>query len=284
MQQQTRHRTAAWKSAWLPTGVVVVSVITGVLTAFAGPAGAQDAGGADLYATHCANCHQPGGEGIGDFPPLAGNPNATDVDHVADAIVNGLSGPIDVNGVTYDAMMPPVPGLTDDQVAAIAEHVVELAGGVADDAPPPPPPDAPAVGDVDRGHDLFVGSNRLDEGGSACASCHAAGEVGDLGGWMLGPDLTDVNARLGGEAGMTAWLGNPPSETMRPVFEDRPMTDQEIADLVAFLADAPNQDRPSGVDWLLIVGVAGFVVLLGGMAFFWRGMRQTYVSTLRSRR
>ena len=306
MRLPTRHRRPAWTSALLPTGIVAASVFTAVLSAVSGPAGAQDAGGADLYVANCAACHQTGGEGIdGAFPPLAGNPAAADADYVTDVIVNGLSGPIEVLGTNYDAAMPPVAGLSDDQVAAIAAHVVDLANGTAGDdgddsvddgdgdgdgddaAADTPPPDAaaPTEGDVDRGHDLFIGSNRLDEGGSACSSCHSAGKVGDFGGQMLGPDLTDVYDRFGGEAGMTAWLGNPGSETMRPIFADRPMTEGEIADLVAFLADAPDQDRPNdSVDWLLLAGLAGLIVLLAGMAVAWRGMRQTYVSTLTNRR
>lgn len=286
MHRLTRHGSASFRSAIVPLALVIGSGLVATVTSTSATVGAQEASGAELYTTHCAGCHQPGGEGIeATFPPLAGNPAAADADYVTAVIVDGKTGPLEVLGVQYDAAMPPVAGLSDDQVAAITDHVVELAGGSTEPAAPPPPVDAPSAGDVDRGHDLFVGSNRLDNGGGACASCHAAGEVGDLGGQMLGPDLTDVYDRFGGEAGMTAWLANPASETMRPIFEDDPMTEAEIADLVAFLADAPDQDRPNdSVDWLLLAGLAGLLVLLGGMAVAWRGMRQTYVSTLRSRR
>jgi mono/diheme cytochrome c family protein len=286
MQRLTHSGGARLRSVVISIGLIGSAVGVATLTTGSPAAVAQDASGADLYATHCAGCHQPGGEGItGTFPPLADNPAAADADYVATVIVEGKTGPIEVLGVQYDAAMPAVAGLSDDQVAALAAHVVELAGGDAEPAASPPPVEAPAVGDIDRGHDLFIGSNRLDEGGGACASCHAAGKVGDLGGQMLGPDLTDAYDRLGGEAGLTAWLGNPASPTMRPIFENDPMTDAEIADLVAFLADAPSQERPSNsVDWLLLAGLAGLVVLLGGMAVAWRGMRHTYVSTLRSRR
>lgn len=259
-------------------------------------AGAQDNGAADLYVTNCAGCHQPDGEGIpGTFPPLAGNPNATDGEYVAVVITDGKSGSIEVLGETYNTEMPPVSGLTDDEVAALSAFVVDLAGGQAgaDEAVPeqpdpdvPPPPAAPPVaGDADRGHDLFAGSDQLDAGGGTCASCHTAGDVGNLGGSSLGPDLTDVYDKFGGEAGLSAWLANPGSPTMIPIFADRPLTDAEIEDLVAFLADAPDRDKPSyAVDWLTIAGLAGFAILIGGMAIAWRGMRQTYVQMLRSKR
>lgn len=248
-------------------------------------AGAQEGPGAQLYADNCAACHQAGGEGIvGTFPPLAGNPAATDADYVASTIRDGLSGPLDVLGVSYDAAMPAVSELSEDEITAVSAFVVELAGGAAEPAATPAPIDGPSAGDADRGHDLFTGSDRFDRGGAACSACHVAGDVGNLGGWSLGPDLSDVYARFGGETGLSAWLANPPSETMLPLFGDRPLADDEIADLTAFLADAPNRDEPAdAVDWLTITGLIGLVVLVGGMAIAWRGMRQTYVETLRPR-
>jgi hypothetical protein len=63
------------------------------------------------------------------------------------------------------------------------------------------------------------------------------------------------------------------------------MTDDEIADIVAFLSDAPTQSKPADPgDGLIYAGVAGLIVLIGGMAIAWRGMRQTYVDVLRSKR
>ena len=186
-------------------------------------------------------------------------------------------------GVAYDAVMPPVAGLSEDQVQAIAAHVTGLAGAAP--TPTTVAVDEPSGGNSVRGHDLFVGSSGFSNGGSACASCHSAGEVGSLGGSSLGPDLTDVYGRLGGEAGLSGWLTNPPSQTMSPIFGDKPLTEAEIADVVAFLAKAPDADPPpEQLDWLLLAGFIGCGVLFAGMAVAWRGMRKTYVDTLRSAR
>ena len=284
LRQAAGNRLA---SAFLPVGLLLVSGLVAVTTAASSaPTIAQDAAGADLYATNCAGCHQPDGAGIsGTFPPLAGNPAASAADYVTTVILDGKSGEIEVLGVTYDQTMPAVNGLSDSEVSAITDHVVELAGGASEPAAPVAPVEAPEAGDIDRGHELFQGGDQLDNGGGSCASCHTAGNVGNLGGSSLGPDLTDVYEKFGGQAGLAAWLTNPPSETMTPIFADRPMTDNEIADLVAFLADAPSQDRPNdAVDWLLFTGLAGLIVLIGGMAAFWRGPRRTYAETLRSKR
>jgi mono/diheme cytochrome c family protein len=250
----------------------------------ASPAQDDLAAGAAVYSENCATCHQPGGVGVpGAFPPLAGNPNAADAEYVEDVVRNGLSGPIEVLGVTYDGEMDPFEGeLSDDDIAAVVAYVGTLADSGATETTAPA---AAEPGDVGEGRDLFVGSDRFAEGGAACASCHTAGDVGNLGGWSLGPDLDTAHDTLGGDAGLTAWLSNPASETMQPIFDDKPLTEEELADVVAFLGDAPNQSKPAGSpDVLILAGLAGLIVLIGGMAIAWRGMRQTYVDKLRSNR
>ncbi len=243
------------------------------------------------FVANCASCHQADGSGIaGTFPPLAGNPAAADAAYVAEVIANGKTGPIEVDGVAYDSVMPPVPALEGAELDAVVAHVVSLAGASGSGETDQPSTETtmaapPTVGDPDRGRELFLGSDGLDNGAAACAACHTAGAEGNLGGSSLGPDLTTAFDRLGGEAGLTGWLANPPSATMTPIFADRPMTEPEIADLVAYLAITPSADVDDGpVDGLVVAGLALLIVLFGGMAIAWRGMRQTYAERLRSRR
>ncbi len=255
---------------------------------------AQTDPGATLFAQNCASCHQADGAGIpGTFPPLTGNPTSADPTYVAEVIQNGRSGPLDVDGVSYDSVMPAVAGLEGADLDALVAYVVTLAEGsaVADEPDPEATePDgdeeaAPIVGSADRGRSYFLGSRRLDEGGAACASCHTAGAEGNLGGPGLGPDLSTVFQSLGGEAGLTGWLTNPPSPTMAPIFSGNPMTEPEIADLVAYFESTPDVERSDpAVDGLTLAGLAGLMVLFGGMSIGWRGMRQTYVERLRSQR
>ena len=282
------------RSSIIPVGLILLCGLVAATTDPSTSVDAQDASGADLYAANCAGCHQPGGEGLeGTFPPLAGNPAATDPELVRTVILEGKTGPIEVLGVQYNGAMPAVGGLSDEQMTALVSYVVGLAEGTGEPATPveptgstlpPPPAEPPTVGDADNGSDLFRGTDRLAGGAAACASCHTAGEIGNLGGQSLGPDLTGVYQKLGGEPGLTAWLANPASPTMQPIFADNPLSEADIAHLVAFLADAPNQDRPDEAsDWMLLAGLGGLLILLGGMAIAWRGMRQTYVQTLTTR-
>jgi mono/diheme cytochrome c family protein len=84
--------------------------------------------GAELYRVACAACHQATGGGVaGAFPPLAGHVGDL---YVADrallplTILFGIAGPIEVQGVTYSGVMPPVARLSDDEIAVLANHVM----------------------------------------------------------------------------------------------------------------------------------------------------------------
>jgi nitrite reductase (NO-forming) / hydroxylamine reductase len=93
-------------------------------------AAADMAAGERAYQTHCRACHQADGTGLrGAFPPLAGNPNiASKPGYVAQVILKGQSGPIDVGGVAYDGVMPPMSYLTDQEVADITTYVMNSFG------------------------------------------------------------------------------------------------------------------------------------------------------------
>jgi mono/diheme cytochrome c family protein len=284
-------QTAVTVLGFLLTAYLVASLTAGGATAAARAEAtavlAQDdaAAGAVVYSANCASCHQADGLGVvGSFPPLVGNPRAADADYVETVVREGLSGPIEVLGEPYDVEMQALDGLSDDEVSAVVAYVATLSARDPNAIPTTTSAEV-EPGVVDEGRDLFVGSNRFDNGGAACVSCHTAGDVGNLGGWSLGPDLTDTLEVFGGEAGLAGWLSNPASPTMRPIFTDRPMTASEVADVVAFLGDAPEQSKPSDPgDGLILAGGVGFLILIGVMAFAWRGMRQTYAERLRSRR
>ncbi|MHC5012699.1 MAG: c-type cytochrome [Planctomycetota bacterium] len=129
--------------------------------------------------------------------------------------------------------------------------------------------------DVAIGRDLFIGSRPLQGGGPACISCHAAGETGALGGGRLGPDLTEVYARLDGRKTMGAWLLAPPTETMQPTFADHPLDPEtEILPLMAFFKDAGDKhvmpNLASQRITFLLLSVAGAAVLLLLMDLAWK--------------
>ena len=90
----------------------------------------QIAAGEALFAGTCSVCHQLDGSGlVAVFPPLAGSDYfLADSTRAIDIILNGLSGPITVNGQLYDSIMPPMSQLNDDEIANILTYALNSWG------------------------------------------------------------------------------------------------------------------------------------------------------------
>ena len=87
----------------------------------------QSAAGKALFAGTCSTCHGADGGGMeGVFPPLAKSDYLTTHDHaqLIGIVLNGLTGPVTVNGKDYNSVMPPMSQLTDDEVANILTYVL----------------------------------------------------------------------------------------------------------------------------------------------------------------
>lgn len=95
--------------------------------------------GQQVYSDICSGCHQPTGVGIsGSFPPLKDNPHVDDADYVRGVIENGRTGPIEVNGETFDGVMPSFGTLDDDQIAAVIAYLqndLEIPGATPEPVP-----------------------------------------------------------------------------------------------------------------------------------------------------
>ena len=125
----------------------------------AGPA-AQAGGevdGATIYANNCASCHQANGQGIpGAFPPVAGHAaelvQAQGRDYLPILMLYGLQGQIEVEGTSYNGVMPAWSQLSDEELAAVTNHIVTEwdEGALPDDFQPYEPSEFEAA----RGQEL----------------------------------------------------------------------------------------------------------------------------------
>ncbi len=81
--------------------------------------------GRTIYTTLCGACHQPHGYGLdGLAPPLVDSEWVTGDPAVTALIVmHGLAGPIKVGGRTYNLAMPPLPHLTNEDIAAVLTYI-----------------------------------------------------------------------------------------------------------------------------------------------------------------
>jgi nitrite reductase (NO-forming) len=80
--------------------------------------------GKEVYNSQCITCHMENGEGIeGAFPPLAKSDYLmADKKRAVRQILEGASGEMVVNGVTYNGEMPAI-DLTDEQVSDVLNYV-----------------------------------------------------------------------------------------------------------------------------------------------------------------
>jgi hypothetical protein len=143
------------------------------------------------------------------------------------------------------------------------------------------------AGDSDRGEDLYVGTVSFSAGGAPCLACHGIAwpELGHAAGASYGPDLTAIYEDYG-EEGVAGVLEDLSFESMDAIYAERPLTDTERADLVAFFGAVSAGAAPSiGSDFAfhVVLVTAVFMLLIGLLG--WRrlqGVRQPLVENTRN--
>ncbi len=132
---------------------------------------------------------------------------------------------------------------------------------------------------IHAGEKLFMGEIRLTNGGPTCNSCHNVKNDNVVSGGALAMDLTETFTRLN-EAGVKAILANPPFPAMKQAFQDKPLSEEEIFDLTAFLREVDNlKNTQAQKDYgaqLFFSGLGGAFVLLILFGGVWvRGKRSS---------
>ncbi len=93
--------------------------------------------GQKVFSQQCAVCHQASGAGVpGVYPPIAGSEWVTEHPEVlARILINGLNGPIEVMGNTYNGNMPAFgPGglnLSNKDLAGVMTYIRQEWGNAA---------------------------------------------------------------------------------------------------------------------------------------------------------
>ena len=247
------------------------------------PASQASSAGQDLFETNCVSCHTIGA-GVLVGPDLESVLERRDREWLAefiripDQII--LSGdPIVLKMLDeFNNVEMPNLALTEADVEALLVFL-ESSGNVELVAEAPLPP-----GDIYRGEAIFSGGNVLEEGGTPCVACHTVGNIGFLGGGVLGRDLTKVYTRFG-EAGLVGAIKNIVFPTMRGIYAEKELTDQEVADLLAYFATVDREGEEgtaSGASLIFWgVGLLGAAALFGFMLLFWSQQKETLSDRLR---
>jgi mono/diheme cytochrome c family protein len=104
------------------------------IVAFARPPGEVDMAvlGKRTFMTMCTPCHQETGLGLpNQFPPLAGSDwvNAAGHARLVRIVLDGFTGPVEVNGKSFNNTMVPWRGtMSDEQIAAVLSYVRQAWG------------------------------------------------------------------------------------------------------------------------------------------------------------
>lgn len=243
--------------------------------------------GQQLFSQYCQACHSIGGGNLVG-PDLQGVTTRRDRAWLERFIVEPDKVLASGDPIATDLLQQfnniPMPnlGIAPDQAASLLAYLEnpDNAGG----APAAPAPAIPTSGNAQRGRALFLGSQPLTNGGTACVSCHSSSDIGVLGGGSMGPDLTQVLTRYG-EPGLASSLASLPFPTMAGIFNQRPLTPEEQADLYAYFAQTNTQQPKvltAGLFWGL--GTVGTVVLFLIMLRGWPRQRLSNSARLRGKK
>ncbi|CAM5794916.1 c-type cytochrome [Ottowia pentelensis] len=98
------------------------------LAELSGPAPGAAGGkvdGAAIFAAQCVACHQATGKGLpGVFPPLDGSEWVHGEPRIlANILLHGITGEIEVEGQKFNGQMPSFHQLSDAELAAVASHI-----------------------------------------------------------------------------------------------------------------------------------------------------------------
>ncbi len=248
--------------------------------------------GQQIFDSKCKSCHSIGG---GDLvgPDLKGVTERTDPNWLKQFIQepNVLFANKDATALDllnkYNQVQMPNLGLSDQDVADVIAYLSAASGGApatGTTTGTTPTPGVKPVGNPNRGAEYFQGIIHFEKGGTSCISCHSVAQIQALGGGALGPDLTHVVARYGGETGLGNVLTTLPFPSMQPIFNTRPLTAGEQADLLAFFV-AADKYAPATIQnklpFVVGLGVVIAIILFAGMLFFWPKQKMSISQKLR---
>lgn len=232
--------------------------------------------GKDLYDKQCAGCHTIGGGDSGG-PDLKGVVAKRPHEWLESVIIepNKLTANKDAVQAElvkkYGYEMPNL-GIGHEDALKIITYLSEAGGAGAATA-------APQTGEqlatvvtpelIAQGKALLTGSTRLAKGGAPCLSCHPFTYPGITGGNLSIADLSKSYQKMG-DTGMKGALKALKFPTMKKIYADRPLTDNEINSLMALFKDSATQNASSSSFSLPLAGGGLFVVLLLGLFLYKR--------------
>ena len=250
--------------------------------------------GQALFGSKCYSCHNVG-NGDRQGPDLKGVTTRRTKEWLHEfintpAALNSKGDPVATQLFKkFNPTVMPDQALTPVQIDSILAMITDLTGKNQVFVPAGAKLSRAIVPwDVQGGWLFFTGRARLQNGGTACISCHSIKGVGMFGGGTLGPDLTGVSLKYR-DPELISILQNPNFPTMSTIFAAHGLTDEEIVQLFALFQNAkqvnPMPASQAGVTTLdprfFVIGVASMLLVLALLNLAWRnrlhGVREELV-------
>lgn len=257
--------------------------------------------GKDLFEKQCASCHTIG-SGDSGGPDLKGVGGRRSVAWLERVIVEpdkltADKDPVQLELVKKYGFEMPNLGISHDDAKKIIAHLkgdtppatakpaaksmsqtpsIPEAGSVAVAPTAEQPVDkkldivvTPEL--IGTGKALFTGGKQLSKGGAPCVACHTF-RYSDVQSGNLAADLTGLYERMG-EQGVSGVLKSLKFPIMKKIYADRPLSDEEITAIIAFLKDAALKKDINRTVSFPLTGIGLFVLLLLGLALYKRRIR-----------
>lgn len=136
--------------------------------------------------------------------------------------------------------------------------------------------------DIEIGSQLFDGRIKFAHKGPSCISCHNVNNDMNYGGGSLAMDLTSAISRLTSN-GVAAIINNPPFPAMKASYADKPLIEDEVFALKAFLdtcdKEVTIQTEPKYDIQMLSTGIIGLFITLILYSIIWSSRKRRSVSS-----
>jgi len=278
-----------------PNALIRIAATVGVVFAIVVGVEAQSTTEAEAqFSSKCYSCHNIGsGDKTG--PDLKGVTSRRTKDWLHAYILSPTALKDKGDPIAADlfrkfpAAVMPDQALTPEQIDSILAMITDLSNKNQVFVPAGAKLSRAIVpADVNGGWQFFMGRAQLQNGGTACISCHSIKGVGMFGGGTLGPDLTGVNIKYR-DPELISILQTPNFPTMSTVFGTHRLSDEEIVQLFALFQSAklanPMPPSQAGITTLdpkfFVIGVAAMLLALALLNLAWRkrlrGVREELV-------
>jgi len=254
----------------------ILSLLTGFFISSPIYAATPAEQGQVIFEQKCKACHTIGGGRLVG-PDLKGITASRDKDWLVRFITTpdkliAQGDPIARQIVQEYGLPMPNLGVTEEGATAILAYIDAQSAGNKPATITTPVSTTAAITDPDAGRDLFTGKRALKNGGPSCLTCHTISSIGIIGGGTVAKDLTAAYITLG-ETGISSLLKTTPFPMMKEIYSAKPITDEEIASVLAFLKNAGSTPSSSSQNPSLFFIISGAVALLiiGLFQWLWRG-------------